>query len=127
MGNNEIRPQIERITAPGRRTARLRRYSRILLYLIGIAVIVITLVHEQGVIGTWKLSQSEKQLRAENEKLRAEKARLQEEVHKLHTSRDIIEKRAREMGFVYPNEVVIDTRGDNATTLPARPVQPNAR
>ncbi len=120
MGNHEIRQQIERVTGTGRSTNRLRRYLRGLLFLIGLAVLVITLVHEQGVIGTWKLSRAEQQLRAENEKLRLEKNRLQDEVHKLRTSRDIIEKRAREMGLVYPGEVVIDTRGDNAATLPPR-------
>ena len=113
MANNEIRPQVERVTATRRPGSRMRRFFRIALYLVGIAVVIITLVREQGVIGTWRLSQTEKQLRAENEKLRQEKVRLQNEVHKLRTSWDIIEKRAREMGLIYPGEVVIDTRGDN--------------
>jgi cell division protein FtsB len=127
MDNREIRPQIERVTGPDRRTARLRRYARYLLYLIAIAVVIITLVREQGVIGTWKLSRTEKQLQAENERLRLEKARLQGEVHKLRTSSDVIEKRAREMGLVYPGEVVIDTRGDNASRTSDRPAQPQAK
>jgi uncharacterized membrane protein (Fun14 family) len=66
MGNNEIR------TRTG-----MRRYFRIALYVVGIAVVVITLVRDQGVIGTWRLSRTEKQLLAENEKLRQETARLQ--------------------------------------------------
>jgi cell division protein FtsB len=102
MGNNEIRPR-----------TGMRRFFRIALYIVGIAVVVITLVRDQGVIGTWRLSRTEKQLLAENEKLRQETVRLQNEVHKLRTSWDIIEKRAREMGLIYPGEVVIDTRGDN--------------
>lgn len=93
----------------------MRRYSRILLVLVAVAVVVTTLVREQGVIGTWKLSQAEKQLRAENDKLRRENERLVGEVHKLKTSRELIEKRAREMGLVYPGEFVIDTRGDNVS------------
>jgi cell division protein FtsB len=121
MGSNDIHPRIERVTGPGRGAARLRRYSRILLFLVVIAVIVTTLVREQGVIGTWKLSQAEKQLRAENEKLRAENVRLMGEVHKLRTSSDLIEKRAREMGLVYPGEFVIDTRADNSTRQERKP------
>lgn len=123
MGNNDIRPQIERATDPSRESLRLRRYSRILLVLIAIAVAVTTLVREQGVIGTWKLFQAEKQLRSENEKLRRENERLVGEVHKLKTSRDLIEKRAREMGLVYPGEFVIDTRGDNVSRQ-ERPAAP---
>jgi cell division protein FtsB len=123
MGNNDIHPQIERVTGPGGGSFRLRRYSRYLLILVALAVVVTTLVREQGVIGTWKLSQAEKQLRAENEKLRRENERLLGEVHKLKTSSDLIEKRAREMGLVYPGEFVIDTRGDNASRQ-GRPAAP---
>lgn len=104
---------------PSRGGRRLARYMRFALVVLAVAILFITFVREQGVIGTWKLSRTEKQLREENEKLRAEKARLQNEVHKLRTSRDLIEKRAREMGLIYPGEVVIDTREDNASKAPA--------
>lgn len=99
------------------RARRVARYVRIAFLVLAAVILAITLVRDQGVIGTWKLARTERQLRDEIATLRLENERLQGEVHKLRTSRDLIEKRAREMGLVYPGEVVIDTRGDN--TLPA--------
>jgi cell division protein FtsB len=125
MGSSEIRPQIERASEPGRNARASRRYARILIALVAVSLVVITLVRDQGVIGTWKLSRTERQLKAENERLRNENARLLGEVHKLRTSSEIIEKRAREMGLVYPGELVIDTRGDNAARQAAP--EPGAR
>jgi cell division protein FtsB len=119
MDRTEIRPTIERVTAPGRRFAGVRRNFAILIALLAVAVLVITFVRDQGVIDTWKLSRTEKQLREENERLKQEKARLLNEVHRLKTSTDTIEKRAREMGLVYPNEMVIDTRAPENAARPA--------
>ncbi len=79
--------------------------------LIGVALVavavLISLFRDMGVVGTWKLRNTERQLRAEVEKLRQENALLKRKVEDLRSNPAAIEEEARRIGLIKDKEKVI--------------------
>ncbi len=91
----------------------------------GIAVLILlfSLFREMGIVGSWKLYRTHKQVLEENSKLRDENRRLQEEVEKLKTNPSYIEEIARkELGLIGEKEnvIVLDRKKDASDSPPAR-------
>lgn len=86
------------------------------------AALLVTLFRDMGVVDTWKLRRTERQLRAEVENLRRENAVLKRQVEGLRTNRSVIEEEARRMGFVKEREkvIVVPPRQDASDSKPAR-------
>ncbi|MEW6720194.1 MAG: septum formation initiator family protein [Thermodesulfobacteriota bacterium] len=74
------------------------------LVLIGI---FISLFRDMGIIGLWKLRNTERQLRAEVEVLRKENAELKSQVEGLRSNPAVIEDEARRLGLIKEKEKVI--------------------
>jgi cell division protein FtsB len=96
-----------------------------LLVAAGIAVFLLlfSLFREIGIVGTWKLYRTHKQVLEENAKLRDDNRRLQEEVEKLRTNPSYIEEIARkELGLIGEKEnvIVLDRKKDASASPPAR-------
>lgn len=87
------------------------------------AALLVTLFRDMGVVDTWKLRRTERQLRAEVENLRRENAVLKRQVEGLRTNRSVIEEEARRMGLVKEREtvIVVPPRQDASASKPARP------
>ena len=103
------------------------RWKPRLPYLIagGIAVLLLlfSLFREMGVVGTWKLYKTHKQVVEENTKLREENRRLQQEVEKLRTNASYIEEIARkELGLIGEKEnvIVLDRKKDAPPSPPPK-------
>lgn len=91
----------------------------------GIAVLVLlfSFFREMGIVGSWKLYRTHRQVIEENARLRDENRRLQEEVRKLKTNPSYIEEIARkELGLIGEKEnvIVLDRKKDAADPPPAR-------
>lgn len=90
---------------------------------IAVALLLFSLFREMGIIGSWKLYRTHRQVLEENVKLRADNRRLQEEVEKLKTNPSYIEEIARkELGLIGEKEnvIVLDRKKDAAASPPAR-------
>jgi cell division protein FtsB len=90
---------------------------------IVVLLLLFSLFREMGIIGTWKLYRTHKQVLEENVKLRDENRRLQEEVEKLRTNPSYIEEIARkELGLIGEKEnvIVLDRKKDVPVSPPAR-------
>lgn len=75
---------------------------------VAVLIVLFSLFREMGVVGTWKLYRTHRQILTENIKLREENQRLQQEVDKLKTNPSYIEEIARkELGLVREKENVI--------------------
>jgi cell division protein FtsB len=85
--------------------------KRRLPLLIGVALVtaavLISLFRDMGVVGTWKLRHTERQLQAEVEKLRRENALLKQQVDDLRSNPAVIEEEARRIGLLKDKEKVI--------------------
>lgn len=91
----------------------------------GIAVLLLlfSLIGEMGIVGSWKLYRTHKQILEENANLRDENRRLKEEVEKLKTNPSYIEEIARrELGLIGEKEnvIVLDRKKNSPDPLPAR-------
>ena len=96
-------------------------------YLIagGVAVLLLlfSLFREMGIVGTWKLYRTHRQVIEENTKLRDENRRLQQEVEKLRTNASYIEEIARkELGLIGEKEnvIVLEQKKDAPAASPAK-------
>jgi cell division protein FtsB len=100
-----------------------RRIPLILAAGLVAAAILVSLFRDMGVVDTWKLRRTERQLRAEVENLRRENAVLKRQVEDLRTNPSVIEEEARRMGFVKEGEnvIVVPPRQDARTSKPAKP------
>jgi cell division protein FtsB len=90
----------------------------------GIAVLILlfSLFREMGIVGSWKLYRTHKQVLVENAKLRDENRRLQEEVEKLKTNPSYIEEIARkELGLIGERRMSSSSTGKRM--LPIHPLQ----
>lgn len=90
-------------------TPRMKRKLPLLL-LGGVAAVavLVSLFGEIGIVSTWKLNRTQRQLIAENARLREEIAALRQEVVRLRTNPSYIEEIARkELGLVGEKENVI--------------------
>ncbi len=71
------------------------------------AGLFISLFRDMGIVGTWRLRSTERQLRSEVEMLRQENARLKREVDDLRSNPAVIEEEARKLGLIKEREKVI--------------------
>jgi cell division protein FtsB len=90
---------------------------------IAVFLLLFSLFREMGVVGTWKLYRTHRQVLEENEKLRDENRRLHEEVVKLRTNPSYIEEIARgELGLIGEKEnvIVLDRKKEAPASPPAK-------
>jgi len=87
------------------------RKKRLLPLLIAAALVVtvvfISLFRDMGVVDSWRLRRTERQLRGEVEKLRQENALLKRTVEDLRGNPAVIEQEARRLGLIKEGENVI--------------------
>jgi cell division protein FtsB len=100
-----------------------RRLPLIAAGVIALFILMFSLFREMGVVGTWKLYRTQKQVVEENARLREENRRLQQEVEKLKTNPAYIEEIARkELGLIGEKEnvIVLDRKKDAPAAAPAK-------
>jgi cell division protein FtsB len=86
------------------------------------AGLFISLFRDMGIVGTWRLRSTERQLQSEVENLRQENARLKREVDDLRSNPAVIEEEARKLGLIKEREkVIVVPRRQDA------PAQPSAK
>jgi len=89
---------------PGRKKRRLPLYIAAALVM---AAVFISLFRDMGVVDSWRLRNTERQLRGEVEKLRQENALLKRTVEDLRGNSAVIEQEARRLGLIKEGENVI--------------------
>ncbi|NJD62268.1 MAG: septum formation initiator family protein [Deltaproteobacteria bacterium] len=103
---------------------RLRRRLPLLIAgAVALGLLLFSLFREMGIVGTWKLYQTQKQTLEENARLRDENRRLRKEVENLKTNPSYIEDIARkELGLIGEKEnvIVLDPKKDAAAVPPQR-------
>ena len=105
MGRNK---KLTDMTIPLRDPNRKKR--RLPLLIAGalvIAAVFISLFRDMGIVDSWKLRNTERQLRIEVEKLRQENALLKRTVEDLRGNPAVIEQEARRLGLIKEGEEVI--------------------
>jgi cell division protein FtsB len=96
------------MTIPLRDPNRIKR--RLPLFLAAalvIAAVFISLFRDMGIVDSWRLRNTERQLRGEVEKLRQENALLKRTVEDLRGNPAVIEQEARRLGLIKQGEDVI--------------------
>jgi cell division protein FtsB len=88
-----------------------------------LVAIFISLFRDMGVIGLWKLRNTEKQLRSEVEQLRKENADLKRQVEGLRSNPAVIEDEARRIGLIKQKEkvIVVPSPKESRPQSPAKP------
>jgi len=89
---------------PNRNKRRLPLFIAAALVL---AAVFISLFRDMGVVDSWRLRKTERQLRSEVEKLRQENALLKRAVEDLRGNPAVIEQEARRLGLIKEGENVI--------------------
>jgi cell division protein FtsB len=89
---------------PSRKKRRLPLYIAAALVM---AAVFISLFRDMGVVDSWRLRKTERQLRGEVEKLRQENALLKRTVEDLRGNPAVIEQEARRLGLIKEGEKVI--------------------
>lgn len=80
----------------------------VIVGIVAAAALLFTVFGEVGILSTWRMGRSQKQLVEENARLREDNARLRAEVDKLRTNPAYIEEIARkELGLIGEKENVI--------------------
>ena len=102
---------------PNRKKRRLPLYIAVALVF---AAVFISLFRDMGVVDSWRLRKTERQLRGEVEKLRQENVLLKRTVEDLRSNPAVIEQEARRLGLIKEGEnvIVVPQRQD------ARPQSP---
>lgn len=95
---------------PNRKKRRLPLFIAAALVL---AAVFISLFRDMGIVDTWRLRNTERQLREEVEKLRQENALLKHTVEDLRGNPAVIEQEARRLGLI--------KEGENVIVVPKRP------
>jgi len=96
------------MTAPSNHpTRRIRRLPLFIAAGLLLLALFISLFRDMGVVGTWRLRSTEKQLRSEVDALRRENADLKRQVDDLRSNPAVIEEEARRLGLVKDRERVI--------------------
>jgi cell division protein FtsB len=105
---------------PNRKKRRLPLYIAAALV---IAVVFISLFRDMGVVDSWRLHKTERQLRGEVEKLRQENALLKRTVEDLRGNPAVIEQEARRLGLIKEGEnvIVVPQRQDARPQAPPKP------
>jgi cell division protein FtsB len=100
-----------------------RRLPLLIAAALVIAVVFISLFRDMGVVDTWRLRKTERQLRVEVEKLRQENALLKRTVEDLRGNPSVIEQEARRLGLIKQGEnvIVVPSREDSRPRTPPKP------
>ena len=123
MGRNK---KLTDMTIPLRDPNRKKR--RLPLLIAGalvIAAVFISLFRDMGIVDSWRLRNTERQLRGEVEKLRQENALLNRTVEDLRGNPAVIEQEARRLGLIKEGEnvIVVPQRQDPRPQAPPKPGQ----
>ncbi len=84
-----------------------RRLPLLIAAALVLAAVFISLFRDMGVVDSWRLRRTERQLRGEVEKLRQENALLKRTVEDLRGNPAVIEQEARRLGLIKEGENVI--------------------
>jgi cell division protein FtsB len=100
-----------------------RRLPLLIAAALVIAAVFISLFRDMGVVDSWKLHKTERQLRGEVEKLRQENALLKRTVEDLRGNPAVIEQEARRLGLIKEGEnvIVVPQRQDTRPQPPPKP------
>ena len=118
MGRNK---RLTDMTIPLRDPNRKKRRLPLLIAAaLVIAAVFISLFRDMGVVDSWRLHKTERQLRVEVEKLRQENALLKRTVEDLRGNQAVIEQEARQLGLIKEGEnVIVVTQRQDARPQPA--------
>jgi cell division protein FtsB len=105
---------------PNRKKRRLPLFIAAALV---IAAVIISLFRDMGVVDSWRLRKTERQLRGEVEKLRQENAQLKRTVEDLRGNPAVIEQEARRLGLIKEGEnvIVVPQRQEPRPQAPSKP------
>jgi cell division protein FtsB len=92
-----------------------------------VTVVFISLFRDMGVVDSWRLRRTERQLRGEVEKLRQENALLKRTVEDLRGNPAVIEQEARRLGLIKEGEEVIVVPQRQEARPQASPTRPPNR
>jgi len=96
------------MTIPLRDPNRKKRRVPLLIALaLVVAAVFISLFRDMGIVDSWRLRNTERQLRGEVEKLRQENALLKRTVEDLRGNPAVIEQEARRLGLIKEGENII--------------------
>ena len=115
------------MTIPLRDPNRKKRRLPLLIALgLVVAAVFISLFRDMGVVDSWRLQRTERQLRGEVEKLRQENALLKRTVEDLRGNPAVIEQEARRLGLIKEGEnvIVVPPRQDTRPHTPPKPGTP---
>lgn len=100
-----------------------RRLPLLIAAALVIAAVFISLFRDMGVVDSWKLHKTERQLRGEVEKLRQENALLKRTVEDLRGNPAVIEQEARRLGLIKEGEnvIVVPQRQEARPQVPPKP------
>jgi cell division protein FtsB len=119
MGRNT---KLTDMTIPLRDPNRNRRRLPLLIAAaLVVAAVFISLFRDMGVVDSWRLRRTERQLRVEVDKLRQENALLKRTVEDLRGNPAVIEQEARRLGLIKEGEnvIVVPPRQDPRPQAPA--------
>jgi cell division protein FtsB len=120
MGRN---PKLTDMTIPLRDPNRKKRRLPLLIAAaLVIAAVFISLFRDMGIVDSWRLRNTERQLRGEVEKLRQENAVLKRTVEDLRGNPAVIEQEARRLGLIKEGEnvIVVPQRQESRPQLPPK-------
>ena len=104
-----------------------RRLPLLIAAALVIAAVFISLFRDMGVVDSWKLHKTERQLRGEVEKLRQENALLKRTVEDLRGNPAVIEQEARRLGLIKEGEnVIVVPQPQRQEARPQAPPKPGA-
>jgi cell division protein FtsB len=124
MGRNS---KLTDMTIPLRDPNRKKRLLPLLIAAaLVVTVVFISLFRDMGVVDSWRLRRTERQLRGEVEKLRQENALLKRTVEDLRGNPAVIEQEARRLGLIKEGEnvIVVPPRQETRPQAPAKPALP---
>ena len=100
-----------------------RRLPLLIAAALVIAAVFISLFRDTGVVDSWRLRKTERQLRGEVEKLRQENVLLKRTVEDLRSNPAVIEQEARRLGLIKEGEnvIVVPQRQDARPQAPPKP------
>jgi len=100
-----------------------RRLPLFIAAALVIAAVFISLFRDMGVVDSWRLRNTERQLRGEVEKLRQENALLKRTVEDLRGNPAVIEQEARRLGLIKEGEnvIVVPRRQEPRPQAPPKP------
>ena len=100
-----------------------RRLPLLIAAALVIAAVFISLFRDTGVVDSWRLRKTERQLRGEVEKLRQENVLLKRTVEDLRSNPAVIEQEARRLGLIKEGEnvIVVPQRQDARPQVPPQP------